>query len=223
MNGSQQHQMNKYSNVEVFVCHENLRSLLWNTLQRGGSGDLDKIQIISLVGNRFERLDHRTFQQLPNVREVYLQNNRLSRVPADLFDKNTVLELLNLNFNLIAEFDLKLSRMGKLSNLSMNHNRLGELKYKVFRPFLLRAKSSSVLELREQRFKCRCEMFWLSQMQCTKNLTFDPVFPECYRTISGPPERMNLLAGMPVSCFYSRNEKHCLQYVETLELMLGSC
>ncbi|XP_052807094.1 toll-like receptor 4 [Mya arenaria] len=122
---------------------------------------------IDLSNNKLYLMDtskiKHIFKNTPNIYRINLSNNRLSKLPDDIFSTNTNLEYLDLSHNRLSTLDFKFSHLIKLKvlNVSFNeihyfeHNMLSRLYF--YRQSVLLYSEEFSMQLSGNPFVCSCE------------------------------------------------------------------
>ncbi|XP_063700698.1 leucine-rich repeat transmembrane neuronal protein 4-like [Culicoides brevitarsis] len=98
---------------ETFSANKNLQilDLSMNAGLKAMQGNFlsnSHLEILYLRGCNFDVLDENTFSALPNLREIYLQNNKIRKVSAASFDKNTILAKISFEMNFLEQLPLQI-------------------------------------------------------------------------------------------------------------------
>ena len=124
------------------LYNNNLKRIDSNTFE-GIGNNLEKL---SLNSNAIEEIDVRIFENLSNLKLLWLAHNKLKRIDANTFKGLTKLETLQLQYNRIEEIDSRsFESFSNLKDLKLNNNELKEIDWKCFEPL----KSIEVIELYE--------------------------------------------------------------------------
>ncbi|XP_037043639.1 connectin-like [Bradysia coprophila] len=78
------------------------------TLNGDSLWDLPNLQFFRLIYNRLRTLSDETFIKNKELKEVYLNSNQLSSLPASLFENNLLLEIVDLRKNFLRTIDERL-------------------------------------------------------------------------------------------------------------------
>lgn len=84
-------------NLNKTKCSVELLELAYNNLNSIDLPFMPNLKILSLSGNQLTSLNENTLQNTQNLTEIYLDNNLISWIHKETFNKLISLELLNLN------------------------------------------------------------------------------------------------------------------------------
>ena len=117
-----------------------------------------------LSDNLLTRFDKYAFSHLRALHTLDLSRNFLVVVIAGLFDRNSRLQKLNLESNLIDDVRCDFSHLPELTELLMSGNQLNQLKRNIFERFLTIKRQEGVkpyFDISKNRIECNCHLAWL--------------------------------------------------------------
>ena len=174
-----------------------------------------KLMRLFLNNNKLTRLKSEWFEKLVNLLEVYLQFNQIKSVPSKAFVNCRYLKTINLNNNHIEEFLFKLSRLWNITNLRLKNNRLTSLDSQYFS----NQHENSVYQLKltirvgKNSLLCNCGMPWIRTVKKSgHDIEFQFMDDRCQ---AGP------LRGMRIKCLIS--ETNCFKYKDNLTTWEDNC
>lgn len=91
------------------------------------------LELLDLSGNHLLKLPSRTFQYQKKLKEMHLNNNKISQIDVETFHGMELLQILNLRGNLVDQIEHNsFSSLLNLEELNLGQNRISEIKTDAF-------------------------------------------------------------------------------------------
>lgn len=82
-----------------------------NSLSSLETNDLDNLTICDISANKFIEINANFFQLMPNLREIFAQNNQIEFIADDAFISNNVLQLIDITGNRLKTIEFNVSHI----------------------------------------------------------------------------------------------------------------
>ena len=111
---------------------------------------------------------------LVNLKSIDLSNNKLQTIVPELFEKNNLLQSINLSNNSIVWIQGSWMHLGRLTYVNVRNNKLTTYNRLIFKKFTSK-QSSKTLFLKNNNFTCGCDLGWMFDTgMYFVNFTADP-------------------------------------------------
>ena len=148
--------------LEIFTCSGNSIKTLNNIAFYNRNHDLMiNVSALYLRKNKISYIHDNAFIKLQNLKAIFLDKNEITIINSTMFNSNSLLVSIELSFNRIHTFNLKLNIFPQLLYMFLHSNKLNVLDELLFKDFILKY---SQLTIYNNTFICDCDMYWLPRM-----------------------------------------------------------
>ena len=116
--------------TKISVLH--LDNNLISKIHPRSFSDLQQLSILRLDNNRLTTLEDRSFYNLQQIKSLDLSNNSLDVIDLDIFESNTEMVYLGLQFNRISRIVRSRQTLGQLRYFDLENNRIKYLTAGIF-------------------------------------------------------------------------------------------